>query len=276
MKKLGVVGAGQMGSGISQAACYAGFDVICFDTNQNSIETAKKNISKSAKKILEKQNLNLNIDKINFTTTFSDLKHSDFVIEAVSENEKLKQEVFSKLDQLLKEEVVICSNTSSISITKIASFTDRPDKVCGMHFMNPVPLMKLVEVIRGKQTSDKTFNLVKELVLKMDKVCVESKDSSGFVVNRILMPWINEAFFALNENLASADDIDKAMKLGTNVPMGPLALADLIGLDTCLSIMRVLQAELGEAKRPCPLLVKYVEAGWFGRKTSKGVFEYKK
>ena len=280
IEKIGVVGAGQMGSGIAQVAAGSGFQVICFDINQESITKAKKTIQKSSDKLLEKQKITQKIknqiNNIHFTSSLKDLSQTDFVIEAVSENENLKKEIFSSLDKLLKQHAIICSNTSSISITKIASFTKRPSKVAGMHFMNPVPLMKLVEIIRGLETSDETFNVVKEISKKLDKIHIESKDAPGFVVNRILMPMINEAFYALSENLSSASDIDAAMKLGTNMPMGPLTLADFIGLDTCLYIMRVLQFGLGESKRPCPLLVKYVEAGWLGKKTLKGVFTYDK
>ena len=278
IEKIGVVGAGQMGCGIAQVASVSGFEVICFDINKNSFENAKLKIRKSANKLFEKQKITQDmkdkIEKIKFTEKFDDLKKSDLVIEAVNEDLNLKKEIFSKLDSLLNKNSVICSNTSSISITLIASFTKRPDKVCGMHFMNPPPLMKLIELIRGIQTSDETFNLIKSVSEKMGKISVEAKDVSGFVVNRVLMPMINEAFYALNENLAQAKDIDNAMKLGCNLPMGPLELADFIGLDTCLSIMRVLQKELGDSKRPCPLLVKYVEAGWLGKKSNRGVYNY--
>ncbi len=277
---IGVVGAGQMGGGIAQVSASTGFKVVCFDSNKDAIEKAKKAIQKSSQKLLEKQKITQDsadkIKKITFTTNILDLSKADFVIEAVSENKDLKKDVFASLDKLLKKEAIICSNTSSISITKLASGTSRPDKICGMHFMNPVPLMELVEVIRGMQTSDETFNTVTELSKKLGKTCIESKDAAGFVVNRIIMPMINEAFYALQEGLAKAEDIDLAMTLGTNVPMGPFTLADFIGLDTCLYIMHVLHTELGESKRPCPLLIKYVEAGWLGRKTKKGVFTYEK
>ena len=280
IEQIGVIGAGQMGNGIAQVSATFGFKVVCFDSNKNSIENAKSAVQKSSKKLLEKQKLTQDqmdqINKIKFTTNILDLAKVDFAIEAVSESEDLKKDIFASLDKLLKKEAIICSNTSSISITKLATATSRPDKVCGMHFMNPVPLMELVEIIRGMQTSDETFNTVTEVSQKLGKTCIESRDSAGFVVNRILMPMINEAFYALQENLAKAKDIDIAMKLGTNFPMGPLTLADFIGLDTCLYIMQVLHSELGESKRPCPLLIKYVEAGWLGRKTKKGVFTYEK
>jgi 3-hydroxybutyryl-CoA dehydrogenase len=216
------------------------------------------------------------LSHITTAENLSALKDCDIVIEAATENIDLKLKIFKELDQIVKADAILASNTSSISITKIAGSTKRPDKVVGMHFMNPVPLMKLVEGIRGLQTSDETFKATKALAEKLDKTFVEStKDMPGFIVNRILMPMINEAVYTLHEGIASAESIDSAMKLGTNQPMGPLTLADFIGLDTCLSIMNVLHDGLGDSKyRPCPLLVKYVEAGWLGKKTNRGFYQY--
>lgn len=280
IKVLAVLGAGQMGSGIAQLGAVQDLDVIVYDLKPEALERAKKNISSSLDRLIKKEVLTTQqkdaaLKRINFTTDFNSLKTADIAIEAVTENEELKLEIFRKLDQTLKAEAILASNTSSISITKIGSVTKRPDKVVGMHFMNPPPVMKLVEGIRGLATSDATFEATKNLAEKMGKTFVEARDFPGFIVNRILMPMINEAVYALYEGVAQPAGIDEAMKLGTNQPMGPLALADLIGLDTCLAIIRVLHSELGDSKyRPCPLLVKYVEAGWLGRKTGRGFFNY--
>ena len=209
------------------------------------------------------------------TTTLADMEKVDFVIEAVSENENLKKDIFSKLDTITKKDVILATNTSSISITKIASATKRPEKVIGMHFMQPVPLMKLVEIIPGLATSKETLDTTLSLATSMGKVTAKSDDVPGFIANRLLMPYINEAIFALSEGLGTKEDIDTTIKLGTNVPMGPLTLADFIGLDTCLAIMKVLHTQLGDSKyRPSPLLVKYVDAGWFGRKSGRGFYTY--
>ncbi len=279
--KIGVVGAGQMGNGIAQVAAQSGFQVILFDISAAALQKGLATITSSCDRMIKKGTLSEDqkkqiLGQISTTETFTALKDCDFAIEAATENVDLKLKIFRELDSILKPTAILASNTSSISITKIAGVTKRPDKVAGMHFMNPVPLMKLVEGIRGLQTSDETFQAVKTLAEKMDKIFVEStKDMPGFIVNRILMPMINEAIYTLHEGIASVESIDSAMKLGTNQPMGPLTLADFIGLDTCLAIMNVLHEGLGDSKyRPCPLLVKYVEAGWLGKKTHRGFYKY--
>ncbi len=281
--KIGVVGAGQMGNGIAQVAAQFGFDVVMSDISAQALEKGMSTITGSCDRMIKKGTMTEDqkkalVAKIKTAENMQALKDCDVIVEAATENIDLKLKIFKELDQIAKPEALLCSNTSSISITKIAGVTKRPDKVAGMHFMNPVPLMKLVEGIRGLQTSDETFKKVRELAEKMDKTFVEStKDMPGFIVNRILMPMINEAVYTLHEGIASAESIDSAMKLGTNQPMGPLTLADFIGLDTCLAIMNVLHEGLGDSKyRPCPLLVKYVEAGWLGRKTKRGFYTYEK
>jgi 3-hydroxybutyryl-CoA dehydrogenase len=280
MKEIGVVGAGQMGNGIAQVAAQKSYQVILSDIHQDALDLALSTISKNCDRLIGKEKMDAAgkatlLENIKTTTQLNDLGQCDCVIEAATEDVNLKLNILKQLDNICKTEALICSNTSSISITKLAAVTKRPAQVCGMHFMNPVPVMKLVEGIRGLQTSDDTFKKVKEFTEKLDKIFVEAIDRPGFVVNRILMPMINEAVFTLSEGIAKEEDIDQAMRLGTNQPMGPLALADLIGLDTCLAIMHVLHEGLGESKyRPCPLLVKYVEAGWLGRKSGRGFFSY--
>jgi 3-hydroxybutyryl-CoA dehydrogenase len=277
---IGVVGAGTMGNGIAQVAARAGYDVILHDVRDEFIERGRAAIEKSLQRDVDKERLTSEdkqqiVERIRTTTDLTTLSDAAFVIEAVVENLAVKIEVFKLLDQITPSDAILASNTSSISITKIAAATKRPDKVIGMHFMNPVPVMKLVEVIRGIATSDETYERVRALSEKMDKIALDCQDSPGFVSNRVLMPMINEAIFALYEGVATRESIDGIMKLGMNHPMGPLTLADFIGLDVCLAIMNVLYEGLGDPKyRPCPLLRRYVDAGWLGRKSGRGFYEY--
>lgn len=277
---IGVVGAGQMGNGIAHVAAQAGYTVCLNDISAPALEKARETIERNLGRQVRKGRLSetdaaATIARISTTTEQAELGSAQLIIEAATENVDLKYRIFEGLSQAAAPDALLASNTSSISITAIAAHTDRPDRVVGMHFMNPVPVMKLVELIRGLATSDETYDTIDAVAQKMGKTTVEGRDMPGFIVNRVLMPYINEAVFALYEGIGSVEDIDVAMKLGTNVPMGPLTLADFIGLDTCLAIMEVLHDGLGDGKyRPCPLLRKYVEAGWFGRKSGRGFYSY--
>ncbi len=279
-RKIGVLGAGQMGNGIAHVFSAAGHEVRLYDIAESQLAKAKdtiaKNLDRQAKKgAVDAGQISAILSRIGTTTRLEDMADIDFAVEAAVENEALKLELFRRLDGIAPPGAILATNTSSIPITKIASATRRPEKVIGMHFMNPVPVMTLVEVIRGHSTADETFAVTAELVARLGKEMAVSQDYPGFIANRILMPMLNEAIFALYEGVASADDIDKAMKLGTNQPMGPLALADFIGLDTVLAILRVLHDGFGDPKfRPCPLLVKMVNAGHLGRKTGSGFHKY--
>ncbi len=280
IQKIGVLGAGQMGAGIAQVAAFAGFDVFLADADLSRAQKGKDGIAQRLSKDVSKEKISATqmqetLDRLTPVADLQGLKDCELVIEAVSENESLKLSLFKQLDEVCAPTAILASNTSSIPITRIAAATKRPSQVIGMHFMNPVPVMKLVEIINGLATSDETYQATKAMAEKLGKTTVLSRDMSGFIVNRVLMPMINEAVYALYEGIGTKEDIDQGMKLGTNQPMGPLTLADFIGLDTCLAIMEVLHQGLGDSKyRPCPLLRQYVEAGWLGKKSGRGFYQY--
>jgi 3-hydroxybutyryl-CoA dehydrogenase len=282
MKNIVVIGGGTMGNGIAHTAAASGFNVTLVDVGQEILDRAMSTISANLQRGVDKGKMaaeekQATLGRIRTTTNMDDIRDADIVIEAIIENLAAKTQLFEKMDKLASTDCILASNTSSISITKIAAATRRPDKVIGMHFMNPVPVMTLVEVIRGIETSDETWQRVEELSKKMGKTPIEVNDYPGFISNRVLMPMINEAIFTLYEGVATREAIDGVMKLGMNHPMGPLSLADFIGLDVCLAILRVLEEGFGDPKyRPCPLLVKMVDAGWLGRKAGRGFYDYRK
>ena len=277
---FGVIGAGTMGNGIAQVAARAGFDVVMRDVGQEFLARGMTSIDKSLQRNVDKERLSKDekraiMGRIKTTTDIGALSEAVIVVEAVNEDLRVKTEVFRSLDEVTKTDAILASNTSSISITKLGAITKRPDKVIGMHFMNPVPVMKLVEIIRGAATSEETYEKTRALAEKLGKTPLECQDSPGFISNRVLMPMINEAIFALYEGVATRESIDGIMKMGMNHPMGPLTLADFIGLDVCLAIMNVLHDGFGDSKyRPCPLLKRYVDAGWLGKKSGRGFYKY--
>ena len=277
---IGVIGAGTMGNGIAQTAAASGFSVVMCDVSEGQLQRGLANISKSLDRFVKKETITEEektriLSRITTATAIGDLSGCDLIVEAATENLDIKKKIFEEMDRVAKAGCVLATNTSSISITKIAAVTNRPADVIGMHFMNPVPLMKLVEVIRGIATTDETYEKVKGMSERMGKIPLSCEDYPGFVANRILMPMINEAVYTLYEGVATKESIDGIMKLGMNHPMGPLTLADFIGLDVCLAILEVMHEGLGDSKyRPCPLLRKYVDAGWLGRKSGKGFYDY--
>jgi len=281
IRKIGIIGAGQMGSGIAHVCSLAGLDVVLNDVSEERVTAGLATINGNmARQIsrgqITEENRKAALDRVTPSTDFDELADCDLVIEAATENEDTKRKIFTKLCPALKPDAIVASNTSSISITRLASVTDRPERFIGIHFMNPVPVMQLVELIRGIATDDSTFEAAKAFIATLGKISTVSEDFPAFIVNRILLPMINEAIYTLYEGVGSVDAIDTAMRLGANHPMGPLQLADFIGLDTCLSVMQVLHEGLADSKyRPCPLLVKYVEAGWLGRKAKRGFYDYR-
>ena len=281
VKRIGIVGAGQMGNGIAHVCALAGYDVALNDISEEALDKGKASIEKNmarqvSKDAITPDDMSTAIGRITFSTGMAAFTDADLVIEAATENRELKEKIFKSLLEVVPERTILATNTSSISITRLASITDRPEKFIGVHFMNPVPIMKLVEIIRGLATAQATYDTAIEFAERLGKTVTNAEDYPAFIVNRILMPMINEAIYALYEGVGSVESIDTGMKLGANHPMGPLQLADFIGLDTCLSIMQVLYDGLADSKyRPCPLLVKYVEAGWIGRKVKRGFYDYR-
>jgi len=281
VQHVGIIGAGQMGNGIAHVFAVAGYDVLLSDLNAEALKKALAKIEinlqrQAAKDFITDEEAALALTRVKTTTGLEGFSEMDLVIEAATENEQVKIAIFQELCPVLKPEAILATNTSSISITRLASTTDRPEKFIGLHFMNPVPVMKLVELIRGIATSEETYHIAETFIEKIGKTSASSEDFPAFIVNRLLLPMINEAIYTLYEGVGSVEAIDKAMRLGANHPMGPLQLADFIGLDTCLSIMQVLYEGLADTKyRPCPLLVKYVEAGWIGQKAGRGFYDYR-
>jgi 3-hydroxyacyl-CoA dehydrogenase len=281
IKKVGVIGAGQMGSGIAHVVALAGYDVLLTDLTKEAVDKAIETIGRNmdrqiARGIITVADKQAALQRISYAPDYDAFADCDLVIEAATEDESVKRKIFTELSPKVKPDAIVASNTSSISITRLASITKRPERFIGMHFMNPVPVMQLVELIRGIATEDDTFATAREFVESLGKTIAVAEDFPAFIVNRILLPMINEAVYTLYEGVGTVEAIDKAMRLGANHPMGPLELADFIGLDTCLSVMQVLYEGLADSKyRPCPLLVKYVEAGWLGRKTQRGFYDYR-
>ena len=280
IKKIGVIGAGQMGCGISHVAAVAGIDVVMSDISQEQLDKAIATIDRNLERQVQRERISVTdkqdaLERLSGSTEYAALSECDIVIEAATENESVKREIYKAMIPSLRPDTIIASNTSSISITRLGATTDRPERFMGMHFMNPVPIMQLVELIPGIATDKATHKIVEGLTYRLGKTPVISEDFPAFIVNRILLPMINEAVYTLHEGIGSVEDIDTGMKLGANHPMGPLELADFIGLDTCLAIMNVLHDGLADTKyRPCPLLTKYVEAGWLGRKSNRGFYDY--